>query len=174
MKTVWPVWAQFHNFGKVFKAFGIFWKFIYQVLCKILNLPTLGFLLYTFKHIFVVSNVQTIWSHCNLKHDTGNLPTQSWIEIGVNGNLQLWVRVSLCFVKCATPSLFFYIHLFKTVDSQKNVLRNFANDWIRTADLLCRKQPLYQLHYNPCPSLSVGFIKFLFTVKFLCHYRQFL
>ena len=25
---------------------------------------------------------------------------------------------------------------------------NFADDWIRTADLWCRKQPMYQLHHN--------------------------
>ena len=31
---------------------------------------------------------------------------------------------------------------------------NFADDWIRTADLWCRKQPLYQLSHNHCPVLS--------------------
>ena len=36
-------------------------------------------------------------------------------------------------------------HFFKTFNI------NFANDWIRTADLWCRKQPLYQLSHNHCP-----------------------
>ena len=31
---------------------------------------------------------------------------------------------------------------------------NFVNDWIRTADLWYRKQPLYHLSHNHCPSLS--------------------
>ena len=29
---------------------------------------------------------------------------------------------------------------------------NFADDWIRTVDLWCRKRPLYQLSHNHCPS----------------------
>ena len=28
---------------------------------------------------------------------------------------------------------------------------NFADNWIRTADLWCRKRPLYQLNHNHCP-----------------------
>ena len=28
---------------------------------------------------------------------------------------------------------------------------NFANDWIRSMDLWCRKWPLYQLSHNHCP-----------------------
>ena len=30
--------------------------------------------------------------------------------------------------------------------------KNFADDWIRTADLWCRKRPLYQLSHNHCPT----------------------
>ena len=26
-----------------------------------------------------------------------------------------------------------------------------ANDWVKTADHLCRKRPLYRLRYNHCP-----------------------
>ena len=26
-----------------------------------------------------------------------------------------------------------------------------ANDWVKTADHLCRKRPLYRLHHNHCP-----------------------
>ena len=32
--------------------------------------------------------------------------------------------------------------------------KNFANDWIQSADLWCRKQPLYQLSHNYCPKGS--------------------
>ena len=34
---------------------------------------------------------------------------------------------------------------------------NFADDWIRTADLWYQKQPLYQLSHNHCPSGSKSF-----------------
>ena len=30
---------------------------------------------------------------------------------------------------------------------------NFANDWIQTADLWYRKQPLYQLSHNHCSKI---------------------
>ena len=50
---------------------------------------------------------------------------------------------------------------------------NFANDWIRTADLWCRKRPLYQLSHNHCPratttalQLNVVRIVFLFIYHF--------
>ena len=32
------------------------------------------------------------------------------------------------------------------------ILRSLPNDWIRTADLLKRKQPFYQLSHNQCPT----------------------
>ena len=30
---------------------------------------------------------------------------------------------------------------------------NFADDWIRTMDIWCWKQPLYQLSHNHCPEI---------------------
>ena len=39
----------------------------------------------------------------------------------------------------------------------------FADDWIRTADLWCRKRPLYQL----TPTLRVVFLQIFFCV-FVC------
>ena len=48
--------------------------------------------------------------------------------------------------------LFLYFRLFNTVgDSKKMFNVNFAEVWIRTADLWCRKLPLYQLRHNHCP-----------------------
>ena len=34
----------------------------------------------------------------------------------------------------------------------------FANDWIRTTDLWCWKQQLYQLSHNHCPSLDYSLL----------------
>ena len=31
--------------------------------------------------------------------------------------------------------------------------KNFADDWIRTADLWCRKRPLFQLSHKHCPPI---------------------
>ena len=47
------------------------------------------------------------------------------------------------------PASFFFILVFSI---QLIVQINFADDWIRTADLWCRKQPLYQLHHNHFPN----------------------
>ena len=55
------------------------------------------------------------------------------------------------FKKWAIPGLIFlYFRLFNTVDSNKCSI-NFADDWIRTADLCFQKLPLYQLSHNHCP-----------------------
>ena len=50
-------------------------------------------------------------------------------------------------------SLFLYFRLFNTVYSEKNKcpLQKVADEWIRTADIWCRKWPLYQLSHNHCP-----------------------
>ena len=44
--------------------------------------------------------------------------------------------------------LFLNFRLFKTVDSKQMFNINFADDWIRSADLWYRKRPLYQLSQN--------------------------
>ena len=55
------------------------------------------------------------------------------------------------FKKWAIPGLIFlYFRLFNTVDRNKCSI-NFADDWIRTADLCFQKLPLYQLSHNHCP-----------------------
>ena len=45
-----------------------------------------------------------------------------------------------------------YFRLFNTVDQKYSsspvTMKKFAHDMIRTADLWCRKQPLYQLSHN--------------------------
>ena len=44
--------------------------------------------------------------------------------------------------------------LFISVDRKHCSLQIFADDWIRTADLWNKKQPLYQLRHNHCPSFT--------------------
>ena len=54
------------------------------------------------------------------------------------------------------PASFFFIFVF-SINSNWQQLTvnkcsvNFANGWIRTADLWYRKRPLYQLSHNHCP-----------------------
>ena len=57
----------------------------------------------------------------------------------------------LFFKKWAIPSLFFFIFLFSIWLTENVQYTFFANDWIRTADLWNRKQPLYQMSHNHCP-----------------------
>ena len=47
--------------------------------------------------------------------------------------------------------LFLHFRLFNTVDSNCSI-KTFADDWIRTEDLLKWKRPLYQQSHNPCPT----------------------
>ena len=80
-----------------------------------------------------------------------------------NSKLLKWSIPSLFFVyfrsflnkhdnilKCVILGLFFFIFDL-SIELTVNVQYNFANDWIRTADLWNRKQPLYQLSHNHCP-----------------------
>ena len=53
--------------------------------------------------------------------------------------------------------LFLYFRLFNPVDSDL-MSQIFANDWIRTADLCCKNQPLNQLSHNHCPISFCNFI----------------
>ena len=48
--------------------------------------------------------------------------------------------------------LFFFIFVFSMQLTVYKCSINFADDWIRTADLLYRKRPLYQLSHNHCPN----------------------
>ena len=58
------------------------------------------------------------------------------------------------FFKWAILGFFFlYFCLFNTVDCKQMFNINFEDDWIRTTDLWCRKQPLYQLSHNHYPKL---------------------
>ena len=43
-------------------------------------------------------------------------------------------------------------------------MEKFAEDWIWTADLLCRKQPLYQLNLVHCLKTPVFGLYLLLTV----------
>ena len=62
-----------------------------------------------------------------------------------------------CFLQMGhSRPLFLYIRLFNAVDSKQMFNINFANDWIRTANLWYRKQPLYQLsHTTDHPVINV-------------------
>ena len=72
--------------------------------------------------------------------------------------------------------LLFFIYVFSiqvTVNSQYNI---FADDWIRTADLWCRKRPLYQvIHKQPPPQIFSHPVTKL-TYKLIwtgwCHLRR--
>ena len=47
--------------------------------------------------------------------------------------------------------LFRYFRIFDSVDSKQMFNIKFARELIRTVDLWCQKQPLYQLGHNHCP-----------------------
>ena len=55
-----------------------------------------------------------------------------------------------CFKIGLFPASFIFISSFPY--SWNYVDLKFADDWIRTADLWCRKPPLYQLRHNHCPN----------------------
>ena len=57
------------------------------------------------------------------------------------------------FKKWAIPGLFFIIFVFSIQLTVNKYSINFANGWIRTADLWYRKQLLYQLSHNHCPTI---------------------
>ena len=46
------------------------------------------------------------------------------------------------------PAPFFFIFVFSIQLTVNKCSINFADDWIRTADLWYQKQPLYQLSYT--------------------------
>ena len=50
---------------------------------------------------------------------------------------------------------FFFIFSFTTQLPMFNI--NFVDDWFRTADLWCRKRPLYHLSHDHCPSIPLYF-----------------
>ena len=48
---------------------------------------------------------------------------------------------------------FLYFRIFNTQLTVNKCSLNFADDWIRTADLWYRKRPLYQLSHHHCQSI---------------------
>ena len=59
------------------------------------------------------------------------------------------------FKKWAIPGLFLiHFRLFNTIYYIQLIENKIADDWIRTADLWCRKRPLYQ----PLPPVLLRFI----------------
>ena len=63
-------------------------------------------------------------------------------------------KVQLFFKWTIPGHYFLYFRLFNTVDSKQMFNKKFAEDQIRTADLWCRKQPLYQPIHNHCPKVQ--------------------
>ena len=80
-------------------------------------------------------------------------------------------------------SFFLYFRLLYVVESKQMFNIKFADDRIRTPDLKCQKQPLYQLSHNTAPILFLcPFINYLVLsgsiflsiyVCFLFHKRNF-
>ena len=77
----------------------------------------------------------------------------------------LCLPMSSCTLKKFNSPFFKKFRLYKTqlIINKCSIEINifFANDWIRTADLWYRKQPLYQLSHNHCPFFT--FDTFSFT-----------
>ena len=53
---------------------------------------------------------------------------------------------------CHARPIFFFIFVLSIQLTLNICSINFADDWIRTADLWYRKRPLYQLSHNHCPA----------------------
>ena len=71
------------------------------------------------------------------------------------------------FIKCAIPGLFSFIFVFSIHLIVNKCWINFADDWIRTADLWYWKRLLYQLSHNHCPrpvSLPTYFGRILYWI----------
>ena len=66
-------------------------------------------------------------------------------------------------------SKFFFIFVFSIQLTLNNCsVYKFADDWIRTADLWCRRRPLYQLSHNHCPSApSLMYVIVWYTIYML-------
>ena len=56
---------------------------------------------------------------------------------------------------------FFFISLFSTQFLAQLIVNKIADDWIRTADLWCRKRSRYQLNHNQCPPSLFIFCSFI-------------
>ena len=59
----------------------------------------------------------------------------------------------IIFLKWAIPGLFFFIFVFSIQLTVNKCSINFADDWIRTANLWYRKRPLYQLSHTTTAQL---------------------
>ena len=77
------------------------------------------------------------------------------------------VSLSLCFLNGRFPASFSLFSSFQCSWQNNKYVRykSFANDWIWTADLWCRKRLLYQLSHNNCPPQLVFFGHFFKTIR---------
>ena len=75
-----------------------------------------------------------------------------------------------------SEAVFYFISVFSIQLTVNKCSINFADDWIRTTDLWYRKQPLYQLSRNLCPTLDVQLKKMnkivLTTIRILVKVEQ--
>ena len=91
----------------------------------------------------------------NILHLQYKRPSFSTIRISKGEELKGYSWYSfLSIVKNGPFPAFFYFCLFNTVDSKYMFNGNISDQWIRTADLWCWKQPLYQQSKNHCPFLK--------------------
>ena len=93
------------------------------------------------------------WSHC----------TQCFHFFGGVGRAdeeksffdRSWNRYNKHFFRWAIPGIFFFIFVFLLQFTvYKYSIWKFADGWIRTTDLWCRKQPLFQLNHNHCQIIN--------------------
>ena len=72
----------------------------------------------------------------------------------------LWCSNNLSSKMGHSRLLFLYFCLFNKIDRKQMFHKILMmDDWSRTADLWCRKRPLYQLSHNHCPSKQFSQIK---------------
>ena len=90
--------------------------------------------------------------------------SQDCILKDISRILGIMIGCSIFFLKSgwAIPGLFFDLFcLFNTVDSKQMFNKDFADDWIRSADLWYWKQPFYQLSHNHFPTT----VQYLTSIK---------
>ena len=69
--------------------------------------------------------------------------------------LAVGVRITVFFLNGPFPASFLFIFVFSTQLTVNKCSINFADDWIRTADLWYRKRPLYQLSHTTTAHVSI-------------------
>ena len=121
----------------------------------------------------------SVYKHCHLVSKCLWIISQTFVEIEIffccqipfqsndvyNAQTQVCKRQFMHFIICwinfhtaflkNRPFLasFFHILTLSIQLTEKNIQYKCCNDWIRTADLWCRKRPLYQLSYNHYPQI---------------------